>query len=127
MTDEQLNKILAESQPPKPSSALDERVMASYRKIARRPFWLRVFQARIPVPVPVAVLLGGLIAMTLFWKIPQPAMPPPRITVSVPAPVQEAAARPEPPQPPLPHARGPAAVAKLAWTPVSHPEWRIVQ
>lgn len=137
MNDDQLNKILAESRPPKPSPALDERVMNSYRKIIRHRLWPTAFRARIPVPVPVAVLFAAVFMATVLWRFPQPVIPPPRIAVSVPipAPVREITTCPEPSRP-VTHLRRqqaamsgahPHALANLAWTPVSRPEWRIVQ
>jgi hypothetical protein len=137
MNDEQLNKILAESPPPTPSPALDERVMISYREITRRPLWLRAFRARIPVPVPVGVLFMAVLVATVIWRFPRPVMPPPPVAVSVPipAPVREIATCPGPSQPvthlqrqqPAMSAAHPRSLTNLAWTPVSRPEWRIVQ
>jgi hypothetical protein len=137
MTDEQLNKVLAESQPPKPSVALDERVMTSYRRITRQPLWRTAIRSRIPIPVPVAVLFMAVFVATVLWRFPQPVMPPPPIAVSVPipAPVREIATCPEPSQPvtrlrrqqPAISATHLRSLTNLAWTPVSRPEWRIVQ
>ena len=136
MNDEQLEKILAESQPPKPSSRLDERVMVSYRKITGQPLWHKVLRARIQVPAPLAFLFAGAVLAILLWRFPQSGMPAPPIKVSVPVPVPvlEAAGCPEPSQQATHRRRQPArsgtrprALANLAWTPVSHPEWRIVQ
>jgi hypothetical protein len=135
MNDDQLNKILAQSRPPAPSSALDERVMSSYRKITGRGMWLAVFRARVSVPVPLAVLFAGLFLVTVFWRFPRPVMPLPRISVSmpIPAPVTVIAGCPEPSQPVM-HVRRPGvsgarpqSLANLAWTPVRRPEWRIEQ
>ncbi len=135
MNDEELNKILAESRPPTPSPALDERVMKSYRKVTHR-LWPAVFRARISVPVPMAVLLVAVFVVTVLWRSQQPVVPLPRIAVSmpVPIPVREIAC----PEPPRPATRSPRhgsatsaihrrALTKLAWMVVLRPEWRVEQ
>ena len=137
MNDDQLNKLLGESQPPASSPALDERVLASYRKITSQPQWLRVFRTRISIPAPVAVLLMAVFVATMLWRFPQPVMPPPPIVVSAPIPafVRATATCPEPPQPvkrlrrqqPAISATHRRSLANLAWTPSSRPEWRIEQ
>ncbi len=137
MTDEQLQKALAESQPPKPSPALDARVMASYRDLTAPPLWRRLLRARIAVPMPVALLLAMVFAASLLWRFPRPARAPGRIAEPAPiaASVRALPASSEPMQPAarLRSEKPKAAVARartrtdLAWTPVSHPEWRIVR
>ncbi len=137
MTDEQLQKALAESQPPKPSPALDARVMASYRDLTAPPLWRKLLRARIAVPVPVALLLAMVFAAGLLWRFPPPAGAPRRIAEPAPtaAPARALPASSEPMQPAARvgamKSSAPVAPARtrtdLAWTPVSRPEWRIVR
>ena len=61
MNDDQLAKILAESRPPEPSAALDERMMNSYRRITRNRIWFVLLHARIPVPVRSRCICGSLL------------------------------------------------------------------
>lgn len=136
MNDEQLNEALAGSRPPKPSPALDERVMNSYRNVIRRPFWPTLLYARIRIPVPVVLLVAALFVGSILWRWPR-TVPPPQVTFRAPVPPAflEIPARPQPLEGVM-DSRRPQAVApavqprgrtNLAWSPVARPEWRIVQ
>lgn len=134
MNDDQLNNILTESRPPTASPALDKRVMTSYRKITRGPQWFRVFRNRIAVPVPVVILFIVVFGATVLWMFARLVMPAAPIAVAVPIPahVREIATCPEPTQPVRRSRRQQPTISSSSltnpvWTPVSRPEWRILQ
>lgn len=138
MNDDQLNRIFAQSRPPAPSPALDERVLDSYRKITRTPLLVRFLRARLSIPVPAVLVCAAMFGSIALWRFPQPAvMPPPRVSAPapVPAPIREVGACPEPSQRAKAVRRKvsvlegnrPRALTTLAWTAESSPEWRIVQ
>lgn len=63
--DEALSQLLTRWAPPSVPEALDERVLASYRRqVSRAPFWRRLFSISIRVPLPVAVAALILLLLT---------------------------------------------------------------
>ena len=136
MNDDQLDKILAESRPPVPSAALDERMMNSYRRITRNRIWFVLLHARIPVPVPVAAAFVAVFLGAVLWKVPQPLIHRSRAVNSGPIQAGREVAtlsRRSQPQTHSPTQRDAAPIARqhaessVAWIPVSRPEWRIVR
>jgi hypothetical protein len=73
-----LRKILREWEAPPPSAELDDRVHAAFRANAR-PFWRRVWHARISLPVPVlaAILLIAAV-LALLSRTAPPSRPQPQ-------------------------------------------------
>ncbi len=71
--DRDLGRLLRLWRAPAPSDALDERVLASFRRATgKQPFWHRWLTLSIPVPLPVAVaaLLLLLVSAALVLRRP---------------------------------------------------------
>jgi hypothetical protein len=75
---EDLQRLLGLWEAPEPSSSLDDRVLASFRRqVDVRPFWLRFFTSsiRVPLPVAVAALLLLLASALLAVRRPTQTLP----------------------------------------------------
>lgn len=73
---DELDRALDRWQAPQPGRALDERISAAYRaRVVQRPFWSRLFAARIAVPVP-AIAAAMVCVLLAFWLFrPAPTAP----------------------------------------------------
>ncbi len=90
--DPELERLLARWSAPAVPEALDERVLAAYRRQVRaaEPWWSRLFTASVRVPLPVAVGLLMLLIVTAALAL-RPVSPPPTAGTSGPSePVQAA-------------------------------------
>jgi hypothetical protein len=88
--DEDLDGLLRRWGAPVVPDGMDERILAAYRRQVRtaEPWWSRLFTATVRVPLPVAVGLLMLLAVTAALAL-RPVSPPPTAGTSGPsAPVQ---------------------------------------
>jgi hypothetical protein len=88
--DEDLEGLLRRWGAPVVPDGMDERVLAAYRRQVgtAEPWWSRLFTATVRVPLPVAVGLLMLLAVTAALAL-RPVSPPPTAGTSGPsAPVQ---------------------------------------
>jgi len=69
-----LDKVLREWETPEPSAVMDVRVRDAYRTAVTPPFWVRIWTARVSIPVPV--LAGVVLLLAVGWLVEfRPAMP----------------------------------------------------
>jgi hypothetical protein len=83
--DEGLGRLLRLWRAPAVSDALDERVLAGFRRATqKRTWWRRLLTASIPVPVPMAVaaLLLILVSVVLVLRRPVSHAPEPQFAVA---------------------------------------------
>jgi hypothetical protein len=88
--EEDLDGLLRRWGAPVVPDGMDERILAAYRRQVRtaEPWWSRLFTATVRVPLPVAVGLLMLLAVTAALAL-RPVSPPPTAGTSGPsAPVQ---------------------------------------
>ncbi|MBZ5496209.1 MAG: hypothetical protein LAP85_07375 [Acidobacteriia bacterium] len=74
--DEELRSVLQAWQAPGAPESLDARLCAAYRnRLKRTSLWKRIFTAKIPVPIPVALtfIVLLLIATVSALRAPRPA------------------------------------------------------
>ena len=89
--DEELSQLLRRWSAPVVPEGLDERVLAAYRRQARRePWWSRLFTASIRVPVPVAVGILMLLIISAALAFRPVGAPPTAGTTGPSEPVQAA-------------------------------------
>jgi hypothetical protein len=68
--DKDLSSLLKHWHAPVIPPSLDTRIAASFhQRVMTPPFWKRLLTARIPVPVPAAVLVMLLLSATSFWAL----------------------------------------------------------
>jgi hypothetical protein len=69
--DEELERLLARWSAPPVPEGMDERVLAAYRRALGRsePWWARLFTASVRVPIPVAIGLLMLFAVTALLAL----------------------------------------------------------
>lgn len=88
--DEELERLLIRWSAPLVPEGMDERMLAAYRKELRRdePWWARLFTATVRVPIPVAIGLLMLFAVTAMLAL-RPAPPQGNADTAAPSdPVQ---------------------------------------
>ena len=62
--DQELNGLLTQWEAPLPSAALDQRMLAAYRKQSRPSFWRRFLMTSVQVPMPVMAVAMLLILVS---------------------------------------------------------------
>jgi len=96
--DEDLHRLLARWSAPLVPDALDERVLAAYRRQtgAGAPWWERLFTASVRVPLPVAIGVVMLLLVVAALAL-RPAPVPSTAGAPGPAGTVQTARRTEPP------------------------------
>jgi hypothetical protein len=73
--DPKFSRVLQEWQAPAIPGAMDARILAEYRAIAKKEsLWWRFFFASIKIPVPVAIVLIMLVCLAAVFELRRPVV-----------------------------------------------------